>query len=387
VQPIHPLTAVEVDTRDKAFETIGRAALRRVGARKHCYAHTPVSGTVHFWTQHEGFDGWDPDLEPDRFNSTFGHSFLELYVRLKARGFPATVGPRPSTATHAIVASLEELALWRDRLAPGPVTRLALAVARSPTVVLVRGDLPLTTPVPRYVRTEVMPTEASITDPARQITMPLLPQRGIIRRNRDRHERIERVALKGYRHNIPDELLDPTFVERLREIDVEFRIDTEDDKPLRWHDYRDVDVALCVRRFHPEFDTDERYIRKPATKLVNAWSAGVIPIVAPEAGYLEEMDEGRDAIVASDTDEIVAALQELRDDPEYVRKLLAHGEAKAAGWTTDAVLDKWQRLLESELPSSSRIEALASAVAHTPMMVIERLRRTRASRQQTRDLL
>jgi hypothetical protein len=59
-----------------------------------------------------------------------------------------------------------------------------------------------------------MPTEASITDPARQITMPLLPQRGIIRRNRDRHERIERVALKGYRHNIPDELLDPAFVER-----------------------------------------------------------------------------------------------------------------------------------------------------------------------------
>ncbi len=202
--------------------------------------------------------------------------------------------------------------------------------------------------------------------------MPLLPQRGLIGRSADRHERIERVALKGYSHNLPDFVLNPAFGERLRAMDVDLRLDTEADKPPRWHEFQDVDVVVCVRRFQPKYDTDEHYLRKPATKLINAWCAGVIPIVGPEAAYLEEIDEGRDAIVASDADGIVAAIQRLRNHPEQVRELLARGRAKAARWTTDTVLDQWQELLSSELPSANRIEPLASAVAHVPSMVIQR---------------
>jgi Glycosyl transferases group 1 len=332
-------------------------------------------GRVHFWTLVSHFEEWDPDLEPDRFVTGYGHMFLEMYARLKARGLPVTIGRRVAKGTRALVASLEELTLWRDSLAPGPATRLALAAVRCPTVVLIRGDLPMSIAAPGYIRREVMPTEASITDPTRQVALPPLPQRGLIPREPSRRERIERVALKTYRHNIPDFVLDRGFADQLKTMDIDLRIDTEVDRPFRWHDFRDVDVALCVRASQPKFDTDDRYTRKPPSKLINAWRAGAVPIVAPEASYLELIEEGRNALVASSPDEVVAALQHLRRHPDHVRELLARGRAKSASWTTDAVLEKWEELFISDLPDSNRVRPFISAAAHFPMMVLERLRR------------
>jgi hypothetical protein len=240
--------------------------------------------------------------------------------------------------------------------------------------VVVRGDLPLGIGVPRYVRTEVMPTEASITDPRRQGTMPMLPQRGLIRRMPDRGGRIDRLALKCFTHNIPDFVRDPHFEGQLNEIGIDLRIDTEVEQPSRWHDFSDVDAVLCFRRFLPGRDTDEEYLRKPATKLVNAWCAGVVPIVAPEAGYLELVDDGRDAIVAGDARSIVDALKQLRDNPDPVLRVIAAGQIKAERWATERVLDEWQQLLGSDLPRSTRAHPLASAARHAPMMVLEGLR-------------
>jgi hypothetical protein len=345
---------------------------------------------IHFWTSwsvperygkyaspetlRDLLDGWDPDRQPDRFLTGYGHSLLELYARLKARGVPVTIGQRPPAESCAIVASLEELTHWRNRLAPGQATRLSLAAARCPAVVVIRGDLPLGIGVPRYVRTEVMPTEASITDRRRQTTMPMLPQRGLIRRTPDRGGRIDRLALKCFTHNMPDFVRSPQFEGQLNEIGIDLRIDTEVDQPSRWHDFSDVDAALCVRRFLPGRDTDEDYLRKPATKLVNAWCAGVVPIVAPEAGYLELVADGKDAIVAGDARSIVSALKQLRGDQQRVLRLIAAGQAKAGRWSTKRVLDEWQQLLGSDLPRSTRAQPLASAARHAPTMVLEGLR-------------
>lgn len=329
---------------------------------------------AHFWTLGDDPGQWDPDLEPGRFLSGYGHAFLELYVRTRARGLPVTLGRWPAPGTRVVLASLEELALWRRRLAPSAAARLAVAALRCPTVILIRGDLPLAIAAPRYVQLEVMPTEQAVVMPGRQLTLPLLPQRGLVQRRRERGDRIERVALKSYRHNLPDFVLDPSFAARLGELGVELRVETESEGSQRWHDFSDVDVALCVRRSLPEFDTDNAALRKPATKLINAWCAGVVAIVGRESAYLELVAPEHDALIASDAEEVISAIQRLRRDPRLVRKLRTTGEARAADFSVDAVLDRWERLLGSELPRGSRVTATASAIVYAAQAVGDRLR-------------
>jgi hypothetical protein len=218
-----------------------------------------------------------------------------------------------------------------------------------------------------------MSTAHAIADPDRQLTLPLLPQRGLISRAADRGARIERVALKAWRHNVPDSVLDPTFAEQLAAMGVELRVDTETDSPPRWHDFHDIDVALCIRRFHPQYDIDDTYQQKPATKLVNAWCAGVIPLVAPEAAYLDLVADGQDAIIVRDADGIIEALRRLKADPAYVRNLLDRGAVKAVHWKVDAVLDDWQQLLSSPLPRANRITPMLAILATAGTAVRERL--------------
>ena len=334
----------------------------------------PGSAPVHFWTLRGLPDGWDPDRDPNRFVSGYSHSFLELFIRLEARGFPVSIGPRPPSRARAMVASLEELTDWNPRIGFRSAAKLALAASRCPVVLLLRGDLPLHIVAPAYVGTELMPNARSVRNPDRQRAMPLLPQRGMIRRANDRGELIDRLVLKSWRHNVPDYVLDPTFADRLKAIGVQLRVETEEDSPPRWHDFSDVDVALCVRRFHPQYDIDQEYIQKPPTKLVNAWCAGVIPLVAPEAAYLDLIADGHDALVVNGPEDILSALGRLKNDPAQARELFAGGQTKASDWSTDAVLGQWEVLLSSDLPRTHPATLMQATATYARLALLDRLR-------------
>jgi hypothetical protein len=297
---------------------------------------------VHFvtWTDPDAVTEWDPDREPGRFVSGIGHHLLEPYARLRDRGWPVSVGLHPPRGTRTLAVSMNDLVSWegyRRRRAAWTIDLLALRV---PRVVLVLGDHPLAARVPTFVRAVIVPNPSGAVD-ARTRWVPLPPQRGMVPRSPDRFGTVRSLALKTGTANVPDEVRDPEFVEALARLGVTFRLDER--SPL-WPDFSDVDLVLCTRRPRPGLDADDT-ARKPPTKLINAWVAGCVPLVAPERGFLDLVTPGEDAIVIDSPDDVIAAVGKLRDDPALLARLERGVAARGAEFAPDRVMAAWEREL------------------------------------------
>jgi len=314
--------------------------------------------------------GWDPDEQPNRFLSGYGHQLVELYARLRLGGYSVSIGRSVVGSRPAVVASLEELAKWTPRIQEIPAIGLALASTRASSVAVIRGDLPLAIELPGYVAREFMPTKAAVTNPSRQVSLPLLPQRGLLSRDPGRGTRVEVIVLKAYSHNVEPWLQEARFIGRLSSMGLQLRTDTEVDQPNRWSDFRDVDVALCRHRF-PVWDHDA--LRKPATKLANAWCAGAIPIVSSHRSYLEFGRPEVDVLVADDSEEVITQLLRLRD-PGLVRRLQDAGAEAAKRFDRRVLLEEWWTALTS-MPPSRRGPAFRSLITLGSPYVAKRFAR------------
>ncbi len=253
-----------------------------------------------------------------------------------------TIGPEVGDRATVLVVMLEELATYDGEVDDGAVFRLAHAALRCPSVIVVRADVPLAVSPPSFARCEIMPNRASIVDPRTQRWVPLLPQRGMVARDPERGGSIGTLAYKGYGFNVPAELRDRSFLEALAACGVRLALDTE---PPTWPDFRTADVALCLRRINDAWD-DPRHLRKPATKLVNAWVAGAIPLVAPQAAYLELVRPGDDALVVAGPVDVVDAVRRLTRDDDLVARLQAGGAERAQEFTAAHVLDAWEAVFD-----------------------------------------
>ncbi|MEJ1090719.1 hypothetical protein [Microbacterium istanbulense] len=325
---------------------------------------------VHFWTRQAGAtDSWDPDADPHRHLTAYGHAFLELFQRMRSEGRRVSIGHRPPTGTTSVVTAMEELIAHQPQIPARNIARLGLALlpmlGRPPSIVVLRVDTWHNVAAPEFVTLEAMPTRGSQTTP-RQRALPLLPQRGLVPRNEARGDRVETVALKAYSYNIPS-WIDDDFVRALEGSGMRLRVDTE--LSGRWADFENVDVVLCT---HAE-GTDERV--KPPTKLVAAWRAGVIPVCGPYLGYREVGEPGENMVVArADAESFLAALRALRDDPALVRRLRQAIPRAAADYAPERVVDaNWRAFTEA--PAVERW-ALVRAVARAlPIALVGRLRR------------
>lgn len=231
---------------------------------------------VHFWTkrQVEDLSSWDPDREPNLYASGYGHSFLELYARLRDAGSPTvSIGAVIASGTDVVVVSLEELSDWRRHGWPRMNLALCRAIGwRRPALVVVRVDVHLHIRVPLMTTREVMPTLSS-AERDRQRFVPLLPQRGLIQRDKARGQTCDVVGLKLFSQNMPSWL--SQLSGHLTNDGVRMRIDTEASEHS-WGDFKEVDIALCTQV--AAANSDPR--RKPPTKLINAWAAGVSGLIA-----------------------------------------------------------------------------------------------------------
>lgn len=157
--------------------------------------------------------------------------------------------------------------------------------------------------------------------PASNHFMYYWPQPGLVPRDAGRGERFENVVYMGNVANIAPELLEPGFRERLKALGMNFVFEKD---PLRWRDYSNVDAVLAVRDF-----TGRPHHRKPASKLINAWHAGVPALLAPESAYLAERRSELDFMVVRSVDDIVEALARLKADPELRRRMIGNGRQRA----------------------------------------------------------
>jgi hypothetical protein len=166
--------------------------------------------------------------------------------------------------------------------------------------------------------------------------MPHWPQIGLIARQAERATELRHVAYFGLEKNLAPELRSSAWSQHLSDLGFNWHIIPKE----RWHDYRDVDVTVAVRRFQ-----DIPYKRKPATKLYNAWHAGVPAILGPESAYQAERKSDLDYLEVRSTSEILAALQRLKDRPDLYRQMVENGQARAASITPVALTQRWQTWL------------------------------------------
>lgn len=287
-------------------------------------------------------------LDADRDWSTFKdaqHNWvLQAYLRLRAAGADVALDSKlpPDGLLVFYAAHKRQIQrLWTKR-------------CRS-LLVGVRGD-----------RHEIDIADVEIlqnptfAQPPRRIAMPHWPQPGLLERDATRGARLQNVAFKGARKSLHPQLADPAWDRALQAIGLNWQDSSSasegESAPQAWRDFRSVDAVVAVRP--PRRDA---YPGKPATKLINAWLAGVPAIVGPESAYMALRESELDFLIAADAEQTLAALRSLQEDPELYRAMVENGFRRARAFDASALTLHWQQLLFDEL--LPRAEALRRRTA------------------------
>lgn len=319
---------------------------------------TDPPAPIHFWLP-EGVDAdllhWNPDTEPERYQTGIGHTIIELFRRLKGSGLNVTIGCEPMAGSH-VVLHLSSVYSWPNSSAsPERLSQLYDVLARGHDVTLIRGDVPLSFRVDLPRAIEVMPSMAAIDRP-NQVWVPLLPQRGMVPRAAERYGAMKTIGIMANAENVPTQLLEPAFERALARCGVSWqpilrrRTGPDTWESAKWHDFSDLDAVVCLSR-------DPRNVsplRKPATKLINAWVAGVVPLVQPQPSYLELASSGENAVVVASPEDVLRVVQHLTVDPEVLRRLEAGTLERGAEFSRDRVLAMWIDLLSREPSTRDR---------------------------------
>lgn len=176
----------------------------------------------------------------------------------------------------------------------------------------------------------------------RSLFMPHWPQPYLIPRDPDRGDRFENVCFLGDPEQLALEFIFPSWSERLeKELQLHFKIKTAD----QWHDYSDVDAVIAIRDI-----SSARYLDKPATKLYNAWLAGVPFIGGLDSAYKADGRPGVDYLVASSVEEAFQHLRRLKEDKLFRHQLVLRGTESGKAFTREATLLRWQTFVLETLP-------------------------------------
>lgn len=172
--------------------------------------------------------------------------------------------------------------------------------------------------------------------------MPHWPNPGLIPRDASRGDLFKRVCFYGDASNLAPELSSPEWRrDLLKATGAELEIRTSE----RWHDYSDADAVLAVRSF-----SAGRLLHKPATKLYNAWLAGVPFVGGADSAYSGDGTPEVNYLRASSAKEVLGCLSMLRHFPERRRELVSQGDRRAAEFSPEAICNRWISLLGVKLP-------------------------------------
>jgi hypothetical protein len=281
----------------------------------------------------------DPDQDWTDLRRAREVWIVQTWHRLRDAGFAPTLSDR-APPTGIIVYHKEDQRLLLKRLPPGA----------APVLVGVRADFRSC----QYADFEIL-QNGYHADGERSFFIPHWPQPGLLARNTQRGDRIERMAYKGYVGNLAAEFRSARWREFLRDEGIEFDddavLDDAFDHPIqtRFHDYRDVDLVLAVRPGETR--------TKPASKLVNAWQAGIPALLSPDYPFEELRESALDYLAVKDLAQAQAAVLRLKREPGLYRAMIEHGLKRGAQFSVEKITKLWATLLFETIPS--RLHAAA----------------------------
>jgi len=182
--------------------------------------------------------------------------------------------------------------------------------------------------------------------------LPVWPQPGLIPRRTERAALVENVAFKGNVENLRVEIRSDEFQDFLARNGMRLLLDVtrdrNEDRPVEaaWHDYSSVDVVLAMRPA-----TGREHTHKPATKLYNAWLAGVPAVLSSDLAFRELRRSELDYIEVSTVDEAKAALLKLRQDGVLYDAMVENGRIRGREFSAEALTRRWDTLLFETLPA------------------------------------
>ena len=291
------------------------------------------------WPDIHGLDEDDIPRLAERLrggtNSWIVQSWLRLRRPLEAAGFAVSIAERFRPGAICI-AHRDDLNNFTD-------------FCERAYVVGIRADRP---PL-RVGNRQVVQNRIAGRSPSERY-LPLWPQPGLLPRDPSRGKRIERIAYFGRDSSVPPWFFDPDFHAALARLGVTFEIRTGD-----WHDYRDVDLVLAHRDEAPTM-----LRQKPASKLINAWLAGVPALLAPEPAFAALRESALDYRIVDSAGDVIRQVAQLKGDPACYRAMVANGARRAMGFDTGAVKAQWLEFLTCDvLPDYERWERQAVPAA------------------------
>ena len=269
---------------------------------------------------------------------------LQTYLRLKFAGRPVELVDEVPTQGILVYHKKHERQILEARVNH-------LGGYRALTMIAVRGDRRAS----RWADFQVVQNPLQVDEPSRFLA-PHWPQPGLLPRHPERGTRIERVAFKGFSANLDRAFLEPDWGEFLARRGVDWDFDAiafregVDAGDTHWNDYRETDLVLALRPGH-----DPTQDHKPATKLVNAWTAGVPALLGPEQAFRSLRQSELDYLEISDLAAAKAAVDRLLAAPDIYRAMVENGFRRSADFSPQVVTEFWLDLLWRRVP-----EALAS---------------------------
>lgn len=195
--------------------------------------------------------------------------------------------------------------------------------------------------------------------------MPLWPQPNLQPRSPERGETFERICFFGDEPNLAPELRQRSWQDELvRSTGARLEIRNA----ARWHDYSDVDAVIAIRDF-----AGRTHPHKPATKLYNAWLAGVPLVGGNDSAYRSDGRPGTDYLTVRSPQAALAALQRLRRDFAMRTRLVHEGSSSVRRFTPEAITNRWRQLVEVELPSRADREFRRPAAIRRALFHARRL--------------
>lgn len=220
-----------------------------------------------------------------------------------------------------------------DRFEPG-----AICVAHSDELQRIRWQAPRAYLIgvradrpPLLVADKVILQNALQPESASTANIPQWPQPGLTPRDPARGNTVRRVGYFGRLALAPAFFFEPDFMRELTSLGLAF-VPSERD----WQDYRDIDIVLAFRTDPPSL-----LAQKPATKLTNAWLAGVPAVVGPEPAYLQLRRHPDDMCVARTAAEVIGELRKLATDPARYESMRARAASRAPEFDVERVRERW----------------------------------------------
>lgn len=307
------------------------------------------------------YENLDPDRDWQHFASGIPCWIAQTYLRLRASGSHVTLSARAPTKGTVVLHADDLHNYFRS---PG--------FSDACLIVCIRADRQ----TQWYADVEIVQNEHSAAGPNVHY-LPLWPQPGIVSRDPLRRNRVERLVFKGAETECHPMFESPEWASFVSQNGLEWVADRArwlGPKPriydeTRWNDYSATDVVIGIRS-----DTRRLYPNKPASKLVNAWLAGVPAILGPEIAYRELRRSPLDYIEAVDLREVIAAVNTLRTDPRLYLSMVENGFARARSFEVSVLTQRWHQFLfdtVARLHQSWRW----SALRHVPVGARMRARR------------